>query len=99
MVQEVELVLLGRLVSDAAALRVVDGEGLEERGREVLLEPVRVVVRDEHLLAAVHDVCLTGAADDADDLVSVLVADGGREGLVCVLADGEGLDVVGGVVS
>ncbi len=85
-------------MADAAALGVVDGERLEERRGEVLLEPVREVVGDEGLLAVINDVRLASATDDTDNLMPVFVANGGREGPVIVLSDGEGLCAVNRVI-
>ena len=99
-VQELQLVLLRRLVPDSARVALMGKrETLEEGRRELLLQSVRVPVRNllrfpVSLATVVHLARLSSMPDHADVDLALLVTDGWGERRVGVQSDHEGMLVV-----
>ena len=77
-VQEVSLILLSHLVSDARSILAVLGVGFEEGGSEGLLETMWLPLADADRRVAV-EVCLTGLIDASDFHSVFLGADSGSK--------------------
>ena len=82
LVQEVGLILLRHLVTDARYILAVLGVRFEERGSEGLLKTIRLPLADGDTMVAVK-VCFTGLID-ASDFHSVFL--GANSGSKCSVA-------------